>query len=94
MNIMQINVLENEKRKMIVEFVEVDQGFCNALKAELWGDENVDAAGYQIEHPLVSKIKFTVETNTKETPQEAMVDAIKRVKTVADKLSKGFSGAK
>lgn len=91
---MEINVLENEKRKMIVEFVETEQGFCNALKVELWNDENVESAGYQIEHPLIEKIKFIIETNTKETPQDAVVAALKRLKGTADKLAKAFSSAK
>jgi len=91
---MQLNILENEKRKMVAEFSNVDQSFCNALKTELWQDENVEGAGYQIEHPLLDRIKFTVETNTKETSQEAVQDAIKRIKANADKMGKGFSGAK
>jgi DNA-directed RNA polymerase subunit L len=91
---MEMNVLASEKRKMVFEVSNVDQGLWNVLKTELWNDENVEAAGYQIEHPLINKVKFTVETNTKETPQEAVADAIKRVKATVDKMAKGFSGAK
>ncbi len=91
---MEINILENQKRKMVLEFKNTEQGFCNALKAELWNDENIEAAGYQIEHPLIDKIKFTVETNTKQTPQEAVHAALKRVKATVDKMSKGFSTIK
>ena len=72
---MEINVLENEKRRMVVEFTNAEQGFCNALKTELWTDDNVDSSGLQNEHPLIDKVKLTVETNTKETPQEAVVVA-------------------
>ncbi|KHO45217.1 MAG: hypothetical protein QS98_C0012G0057 [archaeon GW2011_AR3] len=87
---MQLNVLESEKRRIVVEFSDTDQGFCNALKTELWNDENVEAAGYQIEHPLIDKIKFTVETNTKETPQQAIQSAAKRIGSGIDKMSKAF----
>lgn len=59
---MELTVLESNKHRMVFELRGVDHTFCNALKQELWNDENVKVAAYNVSHPLVGVPKFIVES--------------------------------
>jgi len=58
---MELRVLESAKHRMVFELLGVDHTFCNALKQELWNDETVKVAAYNVNHPLVGVPKFIVE---------------------------------
>jgi DNA-directed RNA polymerase subunit L len=59
---MELNVLESKKHRIVFELRGVDHTFCNALKQELWNDESIKVAAYNINHPLVGVPKFIVES--------------------------------
>lgn len=86
---MEIKVLESSKKKIIFELKGVDHTFCTFLKDELWNDERVDTAGYSIDHPLIGVPRFVVEVKDG-SPKDALVDAVKRLKKVNEKLKNGF----
>jgi len=88
---MEIVVKENSKNKFLFELKDVTHTFCNLLKTELWNDKHVKVATYSIDHPLVGMPRFIVETDGKETPQEALQDAVKRLKKINEKVRKDFS---
>lgn len=77
---MEINIIEEDKKKMIFELKGENHTLSNLLEKELWKDEDVKAAGYNVEHPLIGNPKMVVETNGKKTAREAVEDAIKRLK--------------
>ena len=81
---MEVTVLENKQNKFIFKVEGATHTVCNALKMELWKDNNVKAAGYFINHPLVGHPKFIVET-------KKGVDAKKTISAALKKLSKDSS---
>ena len=88
---MEIVVKENNKNRFVFELKDSTHAFCNLLKTELWNDKHVKVATYTIDHPLVGVPRFIVETDGKETPQEALNDAVKRIKKINEKVRKDFS---
>lgn len=90
---MKIKVLEDKKTRLVVEVEGETHTFCNAIKKELWKDENVKAAGYNISHPYVGIPKIVVETNTSTTPKKALEEAIKRLKSDMSAFDKAFQKA-
>lgn len=84
---MQINILEQTKSRLVFEIPGEDHTLCNALKRELWNDKSVKAAGYSVDHPSIGTPKMVVETSG-ENPKDAVLDAIKRLKKETDKLRK------
>ena len=80
---MELNIVEETKKKLVFEFLDEDHTFCNALKNQLWKDSGVKVASYNIDHPLIGKPTFIVETDGSETPRQAL-------KKAADGLEKEF----
>jgi DNA-directed RNA polymerase subunit L len=74
---MELTVLESKKHRIVFELRGVDHTFCNALKQELWADETVKVAAYNINHPLVGVPKFIVETTS--DVKEALAAASQRL---------------
>ena len=87
---MKIKINDDSKKRLEIEIEGVGHTFCNALKEELWNDDAVDIAGYNIDHPLVGKPVMIVETTGKKEPRAAIIDAIKRLKKVNDKVRKNL----
>ncbi|MFT4313018.1 MAG: RpoL/Rpb11 RNA polymerase subunit family protein, partial [Candidatus Woesearchaeota archaeon] len=50
---MQFHVIEDNKTRFQAELEGADNTICNVLVKELWDDENVVHAAYNIEHPIV-----------------------------------------
>jgi DNA-directed RNA polymerase subunit L len=75
---MELNVLEKKKNRFVFELKGADHTFCNALKTELWNDEDVKVATYSVKHPLLPTPKFIVETKDKEAA-DAVIEASARV---------------
>ncbi|MBI2577153.1 hypothetical protein HYV84_08120 [Candidatus Woesearchaeota archaeon] len=82
---MEIHVLEEKNNKLIFE-VDQNVGFVNAIKNELWEDEHIKVATYYVNHPLVSKTKFIVETDGAD-PKKAIVGAVSRLQKLNEKFS-------
>ncbi len=59
---MELIVLEQKKHRIVFELKGVDHTFCNAMKQELWNDETVKVAAYNIAHHLVGNPKFILES--------------------------------
>ena len=87
---MELNVLEDSKKKLVVEIKGEGHALCNALKSELWKNKKVHIAGYNIAHPLVGVPKLVIETESG-APKDALVDAAKKVKKEADDFLKAFN---
>ena len=84
---MEIKVLEKKKTRLVFELKGADHTLCNAVKDELWNDPKVEAAGYNIDHPLTGVPKFVVETASGTDPKDALDAAIKRLKKLNDKFA-------
>lgn len=84
---MELNVLEENKHRIVFELRGADHTFCNALKQELWNDEKVKVAAYNINHPLVGVPKFIVESSS--DAKESLAAASERLQ----KRNKDFLAA-
>lgn len=89
---MQLNIIEETKSRMVFELPGEDHTLCNALKRELWNDKSVKASGYSVNHPSIGTPQMVVETSG-ESPRDAVLEAIKRLKKESDKLRKAAAKA-
>jgi DNA-directed RNA polymerase subunit L len=83
---MELKVYEHTKKRIVFELIGADHTFCNALKKELWNDDTVRAAAYNVAHPLIGIPKFIVETNGQKDAKDVLKAAVNRLK----KLNKDF----
>jgi DNA-directed RNA polymerase subunit L len=74
---------------------EVDEGhtFCSLLQGILCEDESVEAAGYDIPHPLIPSAVFYVRTRKPKKPRDAVERALKRIQSTMDELAEEFDEA-
>lgn len=85
---MEIKKIEESKNKFVFNVDGVSHGFCNMLKERLLEDDHVKIATYKVEHPLTNIPRFLVETDGSETPRNAVLNAVKKLRTFADKTRK------
>ncbi|MBT3720802.1 DNA-directed RNA polymerase subunit L [archaeon] len=85
---MEINILEDKKKRLVFELKGEKHTLCNAVRDELWNDKSVTVSAYNISHPLVGVPKFIVETDGKKEPKKALKDAIARLKKKNNDLAK------
>lgn len=87
---MEINVLEETKKRILVEVKGENSAFCNAIKKELTNDSHVKIASFKVEHPLVSSPKIIVETDGKEEPRKALEKAVEKLQKQAKDMKSSF----
>ena len=88
---MKINIVEDKKNRFVFEIDGMGHTFLNILKNELWNDQNVKIATYNIRHPEISKPNFVLETEGDETPRDALSSAVGRLKRLSDKFRKDIA---
>lgn len=76
---MELNILEDKKKRLVFELKGEGHTLCNALREELWNDKSVKVSAYNISHPLLKIPRFIIETNGK-VPKKSLKDAISRLK--------------
>jgi DNA-directed RNA polymerase subunit L len=84
---MKLEVIEQKKNALVLEFKDEDRTLVDLLRKELWNDEEVKAAGLYESHPLVGTPRLILETKG-EPPKEALLAASNRLKKIMTKLSK------
>ncbi len=82
---MDIKIIEEKKDRLIFEIEGESHTFCNILKKELWNDEHVKVAGYNIDHPLIGIPRFILETDGAD-PKKTLNAAVKRLEKVLAKV--------
>jgi DNA-directed RNA polymerase subunit L len=85
---MEINILEDKKKRLVFELKDEKHTICNVLREELWNDKSVTIAAYNISHPIIGVPKFIVETDGTKEPKKAVKEALKRLKKKNEDLSK------
>jgi len=91
---MEINVIEESKKKLVFEAIGEGHTLCNALKSQLQKNEHVKSAAYTISHPLIAKPIMMVEVDSSTTPREALADAAKELAEQFKEFSKEFEKLK
>jgi len=90
---MEIKILEEKARRLVFE-VNSDHGFCNALKHALLDVKGVTIATYLIDHPLIGRPKFIIETDTSVEPRDAVKKAVEKLKKEATDFKKEINKIK
>lgn len=85
---MKIQILAKNEKEIEFEIEGEGHTLCNLLRKVLLEDEDVIFAGYRIEHPLVGKPKVYVRTNGKKDPFDAIIEAAKKIKNMAEEFHK------
>ncbi len=88
--VLNVKILDEKKNKISFEIEGDSHTLSAALTKELWNDKSVKAAGYNVDHPLLGKPTFTVETDG-EDPKKVVSAAAKRLAKAAEKLSEQAS---
>ena len=83
--IMELEIIEESKNKLVIAIKGESHTFCNALKAELWNDKNVKNVSYRIPHPLDNIPEFTIETKSSD-PKKVLASASKKLGKNAEKF--------
>jgi len=83
---MELNIIEETPKKIVMEIKGESHTLCNALKNELWGNSHVKIATYTIKHPLVGIPTFILETDGEVKPRKAMIDASEKLKKDVEKF--------
>ena len=86
---MKIKILRRESTELKIELEGEGHTFCNMLQKTLLEDEEVEMAGYDITHPLMTKSIVYVRTRGRRGPEAALRDAAKKLR----KRSKGLRRA-
>ena len=85
---MEMNVIEENKNRLVVKVEGIGHTICNIIKNQLSKNSNVKAVAYKIDHPLVGVPQMVIETNGKVSPRAAVKKAIDSLSKEADKLKK------
>jgi len=87
---MNLKILEEKKNRLVFTIEGDTHTVTAALRAELASDENIKAAGYHIEHPLLGHPQFIVETDGA-SPRKTVIAALKKLAKNAEKLGEQAS---
>ncbi len=86
---MKIEEVQREGRTLRFRVVGEDHTLCNLLRKAMYEDENVEAAAYRIEHPLLSHPEFYVRVK-RGRPEEALLKALNRLGKKLEELEGKF----
>jgi DNA-directed RNA polymerase subunit L len=78
--ILKIKVLEKSLDELKIELEGEDLTFCNLLQSYLLEDENVELAGCDIAHPLISNPTLYVHTKEGGEPVEVLSKAVEKLR--------------
>lgn len=90
---MEVSIVEDKKNRLVIAISGDGHTLCNAIRKELWNDEHVKTAAYQIEHPLIGTPKIIVETDGADT-RKTILAAVKRVQKDAEKVKEDAKSLK
>ena len=82
---MEVKIIEEKKDRIVFEIIGESHTLCNALRKELYNDEHVKVATYAIEHPLIEKPRFILETDGAD-PKKTIQNAIKKLQKQLEKI--------
>lgn len=90
---MKVKVLKKTENELKIEIEGVGHGLCNLLQKKLLEDKNVDMAGYDVPHPLVSNAVIYVRTKGDAAPKGALKKAAEKARKTNGAFSKELEKA-
>jgi len=85
---MKVKVIKKSENELKIEIEGSGHGLCNLLQKRLIEDKRVDFAGYDVPHPLASNPIIFVRMKGKAKPEEAILDAVAKVREANDAFGK------
>ncbi|MEM5797465.1 MAG: RpoL/Rpb11 RNA polymerase subunit family protein [Candidatus Aenigmatarchaeota archaeon] len=89
---MELRKLEDNGKRLIVEFDEETIAFANMIKDKLWEDPSVEEAATIQEHPYLSRPKILVEVS-RGSPQTVLEKAAEKLLEEAKEFREKFKDA-
>jgi DNA-directed RNA polymerase subunit L len=90
---LNVKVLKREGKELKIEIEGAGHGLCNLLQKKLLEDKSVDAAGYDIPHPLASNPVIYVRMKGIVKPEEALRKAAEKARETNEVFSKELERA-
>jgi len=90
---LKVNVLKKTKNEMKIEIEGEGHTFCNVLQDTLLEDRNVEIAGYDLPHPLVSSPVVYLRMKGQKKPEKALEKALEKIKQRANEFLGEFEKA-
>lgn len=91
--VLQLRVLSRTSKELKIEIEGEGHTLCNLLESVLLEDEDVEFAGYDIAHPLVSSPVISIHTKNGRKPEEALREAVEKILQRGKELAEGFDKA-
>lgn len=85
-----MKVIEEQPEKLVLEITGETHTLCNILRKRLMNQEEVDAAAYDITHPLIGQPEFEVRSSN---PRASMATAAQTVKEEALEFKEALADA-
>ncbi len=82
---MELKKVEENEKRLVVEFGDETIAFVNMVKDKLWEDSSVKEAATIMEHPYLSKPKILVETS-RGSPATALEKGAEKLSEYAKEL--------
>jgi len=76
---LNLKVLARSKNELKLEVQGEGHTFCNLLQWILLQDKNVEMAGYDVPHPLLSSAMVYIRTKRESSPEKALTRALAKV---------------
>lgn len=89
---MELKKIEDNGKRMIIEFDSETVAFANMIKDKLWEDSSVKEAATIKEHPYLSKPKILVEVS-RSSPQIALEKATEKLLGETKEFKEKFKDA-
>mgnify|MGYP001568326331 CR=1 FL=1 len=85
---MNVKIIEEKANRLMFDVEGASHTISNAIKRQLFEDEDVKVSGYHVSHPLIGTPRFIVETKRGNDPRKAILDSLKNLKKQTEDLSK------
>ena len=89
---MEIKVVSEDEKKLVLEIPNESVGFTNLLRTELWNDSSISEAANIKEHPYLSQPKVFLKVN-RGGPRTALEKAATRIADQAKDFKENFCRA-
>ena len=89
---MEIKVVKEDEKKLVLEIPNESVGFTNLLRTELWNDSSISEAANIKEHPYLSQPKVFLKVN-RGSPRTALEKAAIRIADQAKDFKENFCRA-
>ncbi len=87
---MEMKIVEKGKDSMLLEFKDIDLGFCYAIVKQLLLDKRVLNAWANKPHPLEPVVKMYILTDGSITPKNALQEALNKIEDTLQQLKQNF----